>query len=169
MPLGVKMTYAPTKKTIVFTDDVKNDPHFVEVMEVVKACADTAFKAWLIKQTPIIAKDVAESQDISDDKKADLKAISANLSELVGRTAPIDDGVIHDCKALFSNEPAWQVVSLLAKITGFLLNVQRFEKQLAAIDRDIESGVMARQIAGPLTRDGSPPSYIPRSRQTNGR
>lgn len=163
------MTYAPTKKTIVFSDDVKKNPRFGEVMEVIKACGDIAFKAWLINQAPIIAQAVTETQDISDDKRSDLKAISANLSELVGRTSTVDDGVIHNCKTLFNNEPEWQVISLLAKVTGFLLNIQKFEKQLSAIDQDIENGVMARQLAGPLTRDGNPPSYTPRSRQPKSR
>ena len=157
------MNYAPTKKKIVFSDEIKAHRSFGSVMEVIKACGDPDFKSWLINQAPMILN---STNDAGESERNDLNAVASNLTELVGRQAQIEPDVIHACQNIFASDIKWEVTSLLAKVTGFLLSVQRFEKQIALIERDIESGVAAAQ-ARPLTRDGQAPSYTPRSRQTN--
>lgn len=170
MPLGVTMNYAPSKKKIVFSDELKTHPNFPDVMEAIKACGDHSFKSWLIHQASLIASNMPTHTEIDQSNQAALIATADNLTELVGRQSQVDDGVIYNCKAMLEGEPRWEVISLLAKVTGFLLSIQRFEKQIALIERDIERGVVVTAAQSrPLTRDGSAPSYTPRSRQANTR
>lgn len=159
------MTYVPLKKQINFTDHAQDHPSYRAVMQVLKACGDIGFKAWLIDHIKTTTCDSVHVDDISSDwgsAHSELVALGVLLDGLVSREAYVEIGVIESCKKLFVPTPDLPAIILLRHIAGFLLNMQMFERKIIEIDTDFDNGVMPARI---LTRDGGDASYIPRSRE----
>lgn len=151
------MTYNPLKKEIVFDETIISNPHYQVVMKIVKACGDKCFKKWLIEH---IKHSIKEG---STDQIDNLTAVGNILNEIIGREIPVNQDFIYSCQLIFTSNPHYQMVSLLRDVLGFLLTVQKFERQILAINQKIENGESVKPIY--LTRDGNAPTYIPRSRQ----
>lgn len=162
------MSYTPLKKEIVFSDEVKRDPNYSSVMEVIKSLGDPLFKQWLIECIYSTIELPQNSANLDNDTLtayADLKAIGVILEGLVSREVVVDEYVVESCKQAFSPVPNPPVIKLLKNLMGFLLNMQKFERMIIKIDRDIDSGNVP-QASKHLTRDGNAPVHLPRSRQT---
>lgn len=161
------MSYTPLKKEIVFSDDVKKNPHYRSVMQIIKSLGDQGFKHWLVQyiaHLPATLNDCANTSSELLASYEDLKAIGVLLDGLVSREVQVEDDMVEACKQAFLPVPNPPMVELLKNLMGFLLNTQTFERMIIKIDQDIEAG----NIPSPkrhLTRDGSAPVVIPRSRQ----
>lgn len=161
------MSYTPLKKEIAFSDEVKSSPHYQSVMEVIKSLGDEGFKQWLIQHIYSTSSFVLNTPELEDDILAaykDLNSIAVILEGLVSREVLVDAAVTERCKGVFLPTPNPPMVALLKNVMGFLLNMQKFERMIIKIDNDIDDGNIPRAPKH-LTRDGSAPIHLPRSRQ----
>ena len=125
--------YKPLKKDIMFEGWVKKDPSYPSAINVIKACGNTTFKAWLVNY-------LAECADKEQylEYRSMLKKLSNTIQSLSSRVALVDESLLEECRAIFQPSIDINTLSLLSGMFGFLLSVQLFEREIISIDNDIE-------------------------------
>lgn len=123
------MQYKPLRKSIRFSEDVQNNPHFPQAMMVLKACGDNSFKDWLLYYADTFVK---------DNSYFDLmQKIKGHLSYLVSREVNLGLDAINECKSYFLPTLNEGVVMLLEQALDFFCKLQDMERAIQKMSDEL--------------------------------
>lgn len=153
------MEYEPYKKNIKFNEVITSHPQYPLAIKVIRSTGDAGFRNWLLQYCEQVRLGQVE-QPASIEPLGQLEGL---ISELVSREVSVDVETLDIAFAAFYPTPNLEVVELLIKMYGSLLDIQRFERKLRGIEEGLRCGEWREST--PQTRSGQEASYAPRGRE----
>lgn len=149
------MSYKPLKKTVRFSEEVRNNPNFSYMKTIVKACGDKDFKNWLLVY-------IDSYTEISEEYNM-LISIKNSLEELVTREVKLDEETINYCKSAFSPTINAPVIELFEQALSFFCELQQMEKAIQKVSESFVDGSIDFTKSGGTSIEDA----VPRNAQKN--
>lgn len=153
------MEYKPYKKNIKFSEAITSRPEYSVAMKVIRSTGDMGFRNWLLQYCEQNRLGQAESL-ASTELFCKLESL---IGELVSREVSVDVETLDAAFGVFYPSPDLEVIELLIKMYGSLLDIQKFERKLRKVEEDLSCG--AWRSSSPQTRSGDEPNFTPRGRE----